>query len=420
MSACVYKIPQVQAKEQVVKSNHKVYENEDSYILFALRAEQLQDFQSASEIFSLLYENTQKREYLYRSLQNDLTIPAFEKVIKRVNELAQGGVYDDVLTRMKIVGLLGMRRFGEAKPLALELFTKTQDANDVLLLSDVYIQLQEYISAVEALESIYLKNYDEKILDRISLILYVNLQKKEDAILRLETHSHMHGCSELICLRLAGFYSHENNFDALLSVYLRLYDIKKDTELAKKIVQIYLYKKETTQFIAFLESSQSDDDTLLQLYANMKKYEKAAHVAGKLYKQTGEASYLGRSAIYKYESSENKNDTVMLNEVIENLKSVLKQKSDATYLNYLGYILIDHDIDVNAGMHYIQQALVHEPNSSYFLDSLAWGHYKLGECKEADRIMKRVKNLEGGDNPEVLEHIHAIEQCLKMKKVVNK
>ncbi|MDD2906373.1 MAG: hypothetical protein PHC74_08735 [Sulfurimonas sp.] len=420
MSACVYKTPQIQAKEQVLKSNQKVYEYEDSYILFALRAEQLRDFQSASDIFGLLYDNTAKKEYLYRSLQNDLTIPAFEKVIKRVNELAQGGVYDDVLSRMKIVGLLGVRRFFEAKPLALELFTKTQDANDALLLSDVYVQLQEYLSAVEVLESVYLKNYDEKILDRISLILYVNLQKKEDAISRLEIHSHMHGCSELICLRLAGFYSNNNNIDGLLSVYLRLYEINKDTELAKKIVQIYLYKKEPVQLIAFLESSQSDDDTLLQLYANMKKYEKAAHVAGKLYKQTGEASYLGRSAIYKYESSENKNDTVMLKEVIENLKSVLEQKSDATYLNYLGYILIDHDIDIKAGMQYIKQALVHEPNSSYFLDSLAWGHYKLGECQEADTIMKRVTNLEGGDNPEVLEHIHAIEKCLKIKKVVNK
>ncbi|MDD2791175.1 MAG: hypothetical protein PHU40_10985 [Sulfurimonas sp.] len=420
MSACVYETPQVHAQEQVVKSNQKVYEYEDSYILFALRAEQLRDFNSASDIFSLLYENTDKKEYLYRSLQNDLTIPQFQKTIKRVNELAEEGVHDDVLTRIKIVALLGMKRFPEAKPLALDLFTKSADANDALLLSDVHVQLQEYTAAVELLESIYKKNYDEKILDRISLILYVNLQKKEDAISRLETHSHMHGCSELICLRLAGFYSHESNIEGLLSVYLRLYEINKDAEVAKKIVQIYLYKKEPMQLIAFLESSQSDDDTLLQLYANMKNYEKAAFVAGKLYTQTGEASYLGRSAIYKYEGSEDKNDKVMLVQVVENLKSVLVTKSDAMYLNYLGYLLIDHDIDIKEGMGYIQKALIQEPESSYFLDSLAWGHYKLGECQEANRIMQRVIKLEGGDNSEVLEHVDAIQKCLNMKKVVKK
>lgn len=420
MSACVYETPQVQAQEQIVKSNQKVYEYEDSYILFALRAEQLRDFNSASDIFSLLYENTDKKEYLYRSLQSDLTIPQFHKAIKRVNELAEQGVHDNVLTRIKIVALLGVRRFSEAKPLALDLYTKSADANDALLLSDVYVQLQEYSSAVEVLKSVYTKNYNERILDRISVILYMNMQKKEEAITLLETHNHMHGCSELVCLRLAGFYSQESNIEGLLSVYLRLYEINKDTELAKKIVQIYLYKKEPMQLIDFLESSQSDDDTLLQLYANMKNYEKAAFVAGKLYKQSGEANYLGRSAIYKYEGSENKNDKVMLMQVVENLKSVLVTRSDAMYLNYLGYLLIDHDIDIKEGMQYIQKALIQEPESSYFLDSLAWGHFKLGECQKAETIMQRVLKLEGGDNPEVLEHVDAIQKCLNMKKVVKK
>ena len=34
--------------------------------------------------------------------------------------------------------------------------------------------------------------------------------------------------------------------------------------------------------------------------------------------------------------------------------------------------------------------------------------------------MQKVKNLEGGDNEEVLLHVKAIEQCLKMKKVGKK
>jgi Tfp pilus assembly protein PilF len=86
----------------------------------------------------------------------------------------------------------------------------------------------------------------------------------------------------------------------------------------------------------------------------------------------------------------------------------------------LGYILIDHDVNIQEGMQYVQKALEKEPDSSYYLDSLAWGHYKLGECQEASEIMKKVVNLEGGDNAEVLLHIKAIEKCLKMKKVGRK
>lgn len=417
MSACLYQTPQIEAKEQIIKSNKKVFEYEDSYILFALRAEQLRDFQSASDIFSLLYENSDKKEYLYRSLQSDLIIPAYEKAIRRVDALEQAGIKDFILMRVKIVALMSLGRLAEAKLLTLELLQLTDEVDDYLLLSDVYIQLKEYNMSLNALQRAYEKDYSEKVLDVMSLVLYVNLQRTQDAIARLESHSRIHGCSKMICMRLAGFYSKENNIEGLLDIYLRLYEIDKDEEIAKKIVQIYLYKRDSIQLISFLENSQSDDDTLLQLYVNMRNYEKAHFLAADLYKKTGNVSYLGKSAIYRYESCEDKNDKVMLAQVIEKLKDVLGSDKNSLYLNYLGYILIDHDIDIKDGMRYVNEALKNEPNSSYYLDSLAWGHYKLGECQKANDLMKRVVNLEGGDNAEVLLHIDAIEECLKTKKV---
>lgn len=312
---------------------------------------------------------------------------------------------------------MGLGRLEEAKSLALQLLETSQEVDDVLLLSDIYLQLKEYEASLEVLERAYAKNYNEKILDSLALVLYLNLHKKQEAIAHLESHSRLHGCSKNICMRLAGFYSKEDNIEGLLDVYLRLYALEKEEEIAKKIVQIYLYKKEPLMLISFLEDSQSDDDTLLQLYTNMKNYEKANLLAYDLYKKTGNISYLGKSAIYKYESYADKNDKILLQDVVQKLKSTLEQNEDALYLNYLGYILIDHSIDVKEGMKYIQKALEKEPNSSYYLDSLAWGHYKLGQCQKAHAIMQRVVTLEGGDNAEVLLHVKAIEECLKMKKV---
>ena len=44
-----------------LKPNQKAFEEEDAYILFALRAEQINENRAASSIFNTLYEKSQKK-----------------------------------------------------------------------------------------------------------------------------------------------------------------------------------------------------------------------------------------------------------------------------------------------------------------------------------------------------------------------
>lgn len=171
--------------------------------------------------------------------------------------------------------------------------------------------------------------------------------------------------------------------------------------------------------MSFLQSSSSDDELLLQVYINAKNYKKASAIAEKLYFETDDINYLGQSAIFEYESHENKNDKKMQKRVIDKLKKVASIEKRPLYLNYLGYLMIDHSIDIKGGMRYVREALKIEPNSAYYLDSLAWGYYRLGNCKKATQIINKVKKLDGGDDPEVLNHVKAIEKC-KNKKVKDK
>ena len=401
--------------ESQIKPNQKVFEEEDAYILFALRAEQLRDYESASELFNDLYEKSDKKEYLYRSLQNSIAAKKNAKVIEKVDDITAGKLDDFILIRIRIVALIQMQKFVEAKNLALELVAVTKDVDDYILLSDIYIKLKKFDTALKYLESAYTRDYNEKILDKMSIILYVNLQRKKDAIAQLETHTRVHGCSKLVCMRLIGFYSNENNVDGLLSTYLRLYKLNKDEAISKRIIQIYGYKKEYVKLIGFLEDSGSDDDLLLQLYINSKNYKKASPLADKLYKKIGDINYLGQSAIFDYESVANKNDKAMQKRVIKKLKEVIKTQENPLYLNYLGYLLIDHKLDVKQGMKYVRRALRVEPKSAFYLDSLAWGYYKLGNCKEAYKIIKKVTKLEGGDDKEVLSHFKQIKKCVNKK-----
>jgi len=88
-----------------LKPNEKAFEEEDAYILFALRAEQVHEYKSASSIFNTLYEKSEKKEYLYRSLQNDLLAKEYEEVIKIIDKRTDGSFDDYVLIRVKVVAL---------------------------------------------------------------------------------------------------------------------------------------------------------------------------------------------------------------------------------------------------------------------------------------------------------------------------
>lgn len=397
-----------------VKPNEKVFDNEDKYIMFALRAEELKEYKTSAKLFNTLYEKSNKKEYLYRSLQSDLVLKEDEKIISKVDNILDGNFDDYKLVRFKIVALIQLKRLELAKIEALKLISLSNQVDDYLLLSEIYVKQNKSDTAIKYLESAYAKEYNEKILDKLSVILYLNLDRKKDAIAHLETHIMVHGCSDIICNRLIGFYSNENDIDGLLSIYLKVYKINKSDKIARKIVQIYNYKKEPIKLMNFLEESKSDDEVLLQIYISLNNYKKAFPLAKILYKKSGKIGYLGQSAVFKYESFLNKNDEDMLLGVIATLENVVKQSDEPLYLNYLGYLLIEHNLDIQKGINYVDEALVKNPTSVYYLDSKAWGYYKLGKCKKAFNIMKDILKKYDIDEPEVLFHTKKIKECIKL------
>jgi len=304
-------------------SNQKLFEEEDFFILSALHAEQVGDFNSSIELYNKLYTKTERKEYLYRELFDTIYIGDTQSVLKRV----------------------------------------------------------EHLLAID--------KQNERLIEIKKIALY----------------------------HLAKLYNKTQNIDGMLSIYLELYKMNKSKKIATKIAQIYSYQQDYKKLVTFLEHSQIDDKALLTLYATEQDYTKAYMLAYNIYVETGDLNYLGQSAIYQYESATDKNDTKMLKHIVEKLTDVVKTEQHeplpALYLNYLGYILIDHKIDITKGISYIKTALKVEPNSAFYLDSLAWGYYRLGNCKDAKEIMNQVVQLEGGDNKEVILHINSIDRCLK-------
>ena len=402
-----------------VRPDEKAFAGEDRYTVFALEAERLHDFNSSASLFNTIYEKSGKPEYLHRSLLNLFNARNYDLLLKSAQENEKDLPDDAVLIRYEILALVNLDRLEEAKNRAIELVNKTKDPDDYILVSDIYIKQNHFKTALKYLESAYNVNYNEKILDKMAIILYVNLQRKSDAIAYLESHIRIHGCSKLICHRLAGLYGNENNVDGMLATYLRLYEVEHSDEIAQNIIKLYGYKKEYSKLMLFLEECGCDDDLLLQLYTEAKLYKKAYKLASKLYEQEYDPKYLAQRAIYRYESlkyKKSKYNKKAIKEILGDLKEAVELDRQPLYLNYLGYLMIDHNVRIKEGIGYVQEALKAQPDSPYYLDSLAWGYYKLHQCVTAKKYIDKVVKEIGLNESEVKEHYEAIKKCIKKRK----
>lgn len=98
------------------------------------------------------------------------------------------------------------------------------------------------------------------------------------------------------------------------------------------------------------------------------------------------------------------------------MKQVIKRNPmHSRAFNYLGYLMIENNIDLTQALIYVQQALKIEPNNAHYLDSLAWGYYKLGNYDAAQQnILKALQQLP--DEPIILEHYADI--LIKLNKPI--
>jgi len=123
--------------------------------------------------------------------------------------------------------------------------------------------------------------------------------------------------------------------------------------------------------------------------------------------------------MYRFELADNKRE--VLKHVIANFELALSSGiNNATFQNYYGYLLIDYDIDVNKGIELVKEALKKAPNNIAYLDSLAWGYYKINDCKNAYKVMSKVISLATSKDLEMQLHWNRIKDCKNNTKGKNK
>lgn len=406
--------------ENLIKKEfkYKAFEHENKFVMFALEFDKQGNKQEARELYKSLFEKTSKDEYLYEYIKLSFYLRKYDEAIKIIQSNKEKILTKKLeIKKVYILCLMQVNSLEEALFETNKLLKLEDTSKNYELLGNIYIQKGDYKKAKELYSKLYKKELDENILINLVNVMYLYLDEKKEAVTLLESQSKMTKCSKAVCSKLLAFYQEEKNIDGIVSVLRRMYykakEEKDDFAISRvyKLLMYYLEKKDISEVISFLEQSNADNEKLLNLYRTSNKYDKAYALVNKLYKESSNIEYLGQIAMIEFEMTENKKE--VLDDVIKKFKEVLIVLDNHVYQNYLGYILIDFDIDIKSGIAYVKKALEKSPNNLAYLDSLAWGQYKLKDCKNAYINMKKVVDQAGLSDKEIIEHWEKIKECNK-------
>jgi tetratricopeptide (TPR) repeat protein len=85
-------------------------------------------------------------------------------------------------------------------------------------------------------------------------------------------------------------------------------------------------------------------------------------------------------------------------------ESLKLSPNESLILNYLGYSWVDQGMNLNLAMDYIRKAVKLKPDDGYYVDSLGWAYYRLGNMPAAVENLERAVELKP-DDPIINDHL---------------
>ena len=85
-------------------------------------------------------------------------------------------------------------------------------------------------------------------------------------------------------------------------------------------------------------------------------------------------------------------------------KALVLSPDESLVLNYLGYSWVDQGRNLKQGIDYIRQAVKLKPDDGYYVDSLGWAYYRLGNIEAAVEHLERAVELRP-DDPVINDHL---------------
>ena len=403
----------VSLSTSMLYANKPLTITEDELIIRGILYDEYKAYENSYQVYKKLFDETGTEVYLFKEATASLL--SRKHIVESIDRLKiwDKKYPDKIEVRRLLIPLyLTIRQVKNAKTEAEFLLEQSSSPMDLDLASNSFLYAGEFNRALELLNKIYETVPGEAVLLRIVEIMDEFTGERKKAIQLLEAHRRMNIVSHDVYIKLLLLYQKEKDIDGILETYKALYEQDKNDELLAKIIDAYVYKRDIDGAIGFLEKYKSKNELLYQLYKTKRDFNKAITLVDKLYAKDKDAKWIAEKGVLIFENSKDKDDKKMIKDVLSHFEEAMALgNDDSIYLNYYGYTLIDKEVDIKKGMKIIQDALVQQPNNTYYLDSLAWGYYKKRNCDKAYDLMKRVVDEEGLEEKEIIDHWHAIKQC---------
>lgn len=393
--------------------------NEDDMVNEALNAVDAKEYAKARDLYLLLYEESHKMEYfresiLISSLLNDPQatinlVLAYQKENKEYDLEIEKVLADsylklgDVQNSIAIVESIQKK---ESTPLVHE------------ILGSLYLQSNRVNDALAEFNKAYDGDHSERSLEKI-IAIYSNTQNNERIGDLLNTHLEKYGCSQELCKRSIEFYVKTKQISRVEKLLKRIEEKSPTIQNATNLIAVLAYEKKYDEAIEIAKKYPLNRSILLELYLGKGDFAKASNQAKMIYEESKNFEMLALSQIYHFETIKNNPSKEQILSMIENLKTAinaLKKEKQAPqsfeeYLNFLGYLMIDYDVDIKQGMEYVKEALAINPKNYEFIDSLAWGYYKMGDCKRAKEEFEKIPKAKIQETDELKSHQKALLEC---------
>ncbi|SFB07519.1 Tetratricopeptide repeat-containing protein [Rhizobium sp. NFR07] len=119
-------------------------------------------------------------------------------------------------------------------------------------------------------------------------------------------------------------------------------------------------------------------------------YDKAVEVIGPVTKQGDWSVFFQRGIAYERLKTWDKAEP--------NFRKALELNPEQPQvLNYLGYSLVDMNLNLDEGLEMIQRAVDARPDDGYIVDSLGWAYYRMGRFDDAVTELEKAIQLRAGD-----------------------
>jgi len=418
---CSNKALEVEKKEpekpKIVEVKTTFFDQENQYIVLALELENQGLYYDAKDLYLTLFEKTNEYEYFARYLSIVAELKDYELTKKQALKYYLPNIkQEELILRLYTFSLFKLEEKKDALINGEKLAKLFPNAMNYELLGTIYLQDKNYVKAYEQFNKAYDLDKSVNSFMNLTSVQYFDLQEKDDAIKRIEEYIKLNGYDFSLSIQLLSFYEKEQKTEKIVPFLKEMYqEYKKNNEAlltskTKVMLVKYIAKDNVAMAINFLEENHEEDEILLNLYKITNQPQKAYDLLGVLFTKSNNLDYLAQQAIIQFEMAEDKRK--VLNDVIPKFELVL-MTNNSIYQNYLAYIYIDYDINVKRGLLLVKKALEQDPVNLAYLDTLAWGEYKVKNCKESLKQMKKVVDEIGLDDAEIKMHWQKIKECKK-------